>query len=780
MTPPHLAQFLLRLERVKPRGEGYMARCPAHEDQENSLSIDLGQDGRVLLNCFAGCPVDRIVAAVGLKLRDLFLNDRQNNTGFATVAGLSRDKALPEEFLRSRGLKAREDGVVIPSRLGGGSPATRQRLRKALKAKDGWLWLFGKGKPVPYGLDRLQEARAAGFLNVVEGESDCWTLWFHGLPALGIPGADMTGKLEAEHARDIPKLYVIREPGQGGATFVGGIARRLGEFGWSGEAFVVSFSNVKDPNELHKSDSATFKAAFQEMLKGSSPLEIPHPEAPLDRAVDDCLKRLDCDAEAASVELILREFSSLLKRADPLQQALLRDLAVKRLGGLGFKSPARIVDAALFRQNDDDEKPHLLLSDPEPSKEPVEGAELLAELSELFSRFLVLVDGAAIALALWILHAYTLRATYVSPILAVISPEKRCGKTTLLSLLRALTPKPLPASNITPAALFRTVDEHTPTLLIDEADSFLASNDELRGILNSGHMRSTAVVIRTVGDSHESKLFTTWCAKAIALIGRLPGTLEDRSIVIPMRRRAPGETVERLRQERIDGEVACLRSRAARWAQDSADQLRTAEPAVPSELHDRAQDNWRPLLAIAEAVGGDWPEQARRAALLLNGQVDETDHSAGVRLLADLRDLFLERHADRLPSEDIVEALGEMADRPWPEWNRGKPISQTRLAKMLRPFSIRPRTIRVGSETAKGYLHTDFEDAFRRYLPAEPSHRNNVEVSTNSADSEPSQPGPCYGSENPGKAQNEGLVTAVTRRDGDLDEEGAEREVFDL
>jgi hypothetical protein len=110
-----------------------------------------------------------------------------------------------------------------------------------------------------------------------------------------------------------------------------------------------------------------------------------------------------------------------------------------------------------------------------------------------------------------------------------------------------LTPRSIAASNITAASLFRTIEQFGPTLSLDEADTFLGENDELRGVINSGHRRSTAFVIRTVGDEHEARLFSTWCAKVIAAIGKLQGTLEDRSILVSMRRRAPGESVERFR-----------------------------------------------------------------------------------------------------------------------------------------------------------------------------------------------------------------------------------------
>jgi putative DNA primase/helicase len=356
--------------------------------------------------------------------------------------------------------------------------------------------------------------------------------------------------------------------------------------------------------------------------------------------------------------------------------------------------------------------------EPTPWPDEVDGADLLDGIVGVFKRYLALPDGSAEAFALWTLHTYTIDAASVSPFLALNSPEKRCGKTSALTLLDALVKKPLTASNITPAALFRSVEEWRPTLLIDEADTFIRKSDDLRGILNSGHTRSAAYVIRVVGDDHTPKRFSTWCAKAIALIGRLPSTLEDRAIVIPMKRRAPDERVERLRQDRVRDDLESLRRKAARWANEHLERLRDLDPEMPAELHDRAQDNWRPLFAIAEAAGGSWPErivQVSRALLL-----GEEDEAPPIQLLADLRDLFESSDQDRLSSDRIAGHLGTLDDRPWAAWNRGQPLTKSQLAKLLKNFGIRPKAIRIGDRTPRGYDLSQFDDAFRRYLPTDP------------------------------------------------------------
>jgi putative DNA primase/helicase len=259
----------------------------------------------------------------------------------------------------------------------------------------------------------------------------------------------------------------------------------------------------------------------------------------------------------------------------------------------------------------------------------------------------VLPRLAEVAAALWTVHAHAFAAAAAWPLLALTPPEKRCGKTTTLAVLARLVPRPLLAANITAASLFRVVEKYSPTLLVDEADSFLRDNEELRGILNSGHTRDAAYVVRTVGDEHEPRRFSTWAPKAVAIIGRLPDTLADRSIVIPMRRRARGQPVERLRLDRPGG-FAELGRRAARWAADHLAALRAADPEVPGELGDRAADSWRPLLAIADLAGGEWPQQARQAAVALSSGAAEERDSVREELLGDIREAFRERAGERI------------------------------------------------------------------------------------------------------------------------------------
>jgi putative DNA primase/helicase len=306
----------------------------------------------------------------------------------------------------------------------------------------------------------------------------------------------------------------------------------------------------------------------------------------------------------------------------------------------------------------------------------------------------------------------------VSPRLAVDSPTKGCGKTTFLDVLSRLVLKPLPTANVTPSVVFRVVEAQRPTLLIDEGDSFLRDNDELRGVLNSGH-RKGGGVLRSVGDEHEPRWFATYSACAIALIGRLPETLHDRSVVINLKRRLPNEVIRSFRSDKAE-HLDVLARQVARWAKDNASKIAEADPAMSKGIYNRESDNWRGLIAIADAAGGEWPKLARKALEQCHAEADE-EAELGM-LLTDIKSIFTGRNTDRVPSHVIVMELWDFEGRPWAEYSYGKPISQNQLARALKPLGIVSQTIRMPDDkTPKGYYLHQFADAFARYLLDSPS-----------------------------------------------------------
>jgi putative DNA primase/helicase len=276
-------------------------------------------------------------------------------------------------------------------------------------------------------------------------------------------------------------------------------------------------------------------------------------------------------------------------------------------------------------------------------------------------------------------------------------------------------PRPVTTANISPAALYRVIERRSPTILIDEADTFLKQNQTLLGILNAGHVRESAYVTR-VNDKAPDGVqdYRVWCPKVLAMIGTLPPTLEDRSIVIRLSRRSPSEKIERLRLD-ADNELLQLREAAGSWAARDSHLITDPDPDIPVELNDRAADNWRRLLAIADLAGETWGLRTRSAAIALTGR--EHEEAVGDLLLLDIKQIYAVGGNDRLRSKDIVSKLAEMEHRPWPEWDNGCPMTPAQLAKILSPYGIAPDTHRIGGIAAKGYLPSQFADAFARYAP---------------------------------------------------------------
>ncbi|MBV8136619.1 MAG: DUF3631 domain-containing protein [Deltaproteobacteria bacterium] len=373
----------------------------------------------------------------------------------------------------------------------------------------------------------------------------------------------------------------------------------------------------------------------------------------------------------------------------------------------------------------------------EPWPELVNGASLLSDLAEVITRLAILPRHAPEALALWVLFSHTFDAHEYSPRLLLSSPEKRCGKRRVIEILTELVSRPLAVSNLTPATLFRSIQTWRPTLLVDEADSFAKDNETLRGLINSGHSRKIAFVPRCVGDDFEPRLFSTWAPLVIAGIGHLPDTIEDRSIIIQMRRRRKDEPIARLNRD-VKANLSILARKCLRWAADSLATIKDSEPLSPRGLDDRAENNWCPLLAVAEAAGADWPLRARDAAIALSTSSERDADTNGTMILADIRDLFEEK-GERILSRDLCSALAALETQPWGEYGRSlKPITPNQLARLLRLFGVQPKTIRTETERGKGYDFKDFEDTFARYLPC--GKRDSVTTFGNQGETDCSTP----------------------------------------
>lgn len=366
---------------------------------------------------------------------------------------------------------------------------------------------------------------------------------------------------------------------------------------------------------------------------------------------------------------------------------------------------------------------------------PVELAALLDDLAAIHRRYVVMTPEQADTLALHDAHTHAIEHFETTPYAHVRSAEMRSGKSTTLKLKLELVARPRSSLNISDAAIYRIVDMHPeatpPTFVMDEVDRvFYASRNgeqsrpELAGLINGGYQRGPlgyATRMTGEGANVQPKDYRTFSPKILAGIRDLPSTIADRAIPIVLKRKAPGETVAKFRIRRVRAETRPLRERLEAWAaSDGLAVLATAEPAMPPGLHDRQEDLWEPLLAIADLAGGDWPLRARAAAVRISqGASAEENHSAGIRLLADTRIVFNEKQVDWLASTELIAALSEIEESRWGTWYRGNPISTTKLASLLKPYEVKPKRRRLGEQLVRGYEKAAFKDAWERYTPAE-------------------------------------------------------------
>ncbi|MBX3640975.1 MAG: DUF3631 domain-containing protein [Nitrosomonas sp.] len=412
-------------------------------------------------------------------------------------------------------------------------------------------------------------------------------------------------------------------------------------------------------------------------------------------------KRVSNDKESEQADI--KKLASL----SPIDYGRARKQEAEKLG-VNVSDLDKAVNAAKRNEIDDSGFPKV-----EPWEHPINPADLLNDISKTVHRFIICSKETADAVALWTSMTWFMDVVHIAPLAVITAPEKRCGKTQLLTILGKLSYRPLSASSISPASLYRCIEAWNPTLLLDETDAFMRENEELRGVINSGHSRDNAYVIRTVGDDFTPKRFSTWGAKALSGIGHLSDTLMDRAIILELRRKLGHETVDRLRYADPDLFFTLTR-KLARFTDDYREQVRLVRPIPPDALNDRQQDNWEPLLAIAECAGSEWLDRANQVALKLSA----SDKSASVsnELLADIQEVFETKNVTRISTADLIGALTEDEERSWATYNRGKPLSLRQLATKLRNYDIYSKTIRIGYETIKGYELNQFSDAFKRYL----------------------------------------------------------------
>lgn len=349
----------------------------------------------------------------------------------------------------------------------------------------------------------------------------------------------------------------------------------------------------------------------------------------------------------------------------------------------------------------------------------VDGEKLLTDIRAFVGRFVAFPAAYYLdTVTLWAAHAHMVEHFHTTPRLAVLSPEPESGKTRVLEILDLLTPQPMLIFSPSVAAIFRKLAQEQVTLLLDEADTVFTArgkddqNEDLRALLNAGYRRGASVP-RCVGPKHDVQDFKVFAAVALAGIGDLPDTIMTRSIVIRMRRRAANETIEPYRVRIHEKEGHELRDRLAEWAESVGAAAGSAWPELPDGVVDRRAEAWEPLIAIADAAGGVWPERARVAAVADVAAYRGRETTLGIRLLLDVRTVFKDR--DAMSTFEILEKLNAMDESPWGDL-RGKPLDSRGLAARLKKYGVTPKTVRLGDTTPKGYAREDLHDAWERYL----------------------------------------------------------------
>ena len=366
-------------------------------------------------------------------------------------------------------------------------------------------------------------------------------------------------------------------------------------------------------------------------------------------------------------------------------------------------------------------KSMLNLNDVEPWSGKVDLDALMKECLYTIKSYVVLSEHDALAVVLWIINSWCPKLFARCPLLLINAPERECGKTQLLKVVEKLVSRPIETANISLAALFRLITNYSPTLLIDEADTFMEGKSEMAGVVNKGYERG-GVVLRVESSNRGDQIeraFEVFGPKAMAgimLERHLPSATMSRGIQIPLKRKTKDDTVLRLRA--ADPKVfASLRSRILKFVLENRDVLSKGWEELPGELSDRQQDNWESLLAIANCFGEVWYAKAVEAALQ-NCAETSPPKSSSNQLLEDIREVLDNYEEKYIPSADLLTKLHEGPDMDWGTYNHGKPLSSRQLARFMGAYGIKPKTVRMKSDyTPKGYEVRDFDDAFARYLP---------------------------------------------------------------
>jgi hypothetical protein len=680
-------------------GRNGKARCPAHDDNDPSLSVTESEAGKILVRCHAGCTQDAVINA--LRDRGLwpFESKRKSN-------GKDKSRSVVAEYDYLD-----ECGELLFQVVRFEPKTFRQRKPDG---NSGWTWSLGDVRRVLFKLPDLIEAIAADHpVFIVEGERDVLTLNKVGVVATTNAGG--AGKWRPEFSEHLRGANVILIPDNDDNGW-----QHVNQVGASLTGIAARVRVLRLPNLPPKGDVSDWFASggtreqFDALVAQAA--DWKPPEAAAEDQDKATATENKAKATAVEDELVanLELIANLANMRRGIESARERNRLAKELHVTRSDIDAE-VKAYREAASISPLYGHWIT---EPWPEVADGDSLIQDIMRRIQRHVVITDDNALTIALWLMMSWVHDeiATH-SPILNVNSAEPESGKSTTLGLISFLMPKCIASVEASEAALYRAIKRWQPSFAFDEFDSILADDDKaaLRSVINSGHTKGQGV-LRCIGDDKLPEIFPTFAPEAVGMCGRkLPPPTLSRCIFVELRRRRKDERVEKFKHADDNG-LADLRRRLRRWSMDNEDTLRSVSPSMPDELQNRRADNWFLQLAIADLAGADWGDKARAAAIKIEGKAD--NRTSGVRLLADIKALFdADPFAHCMSSATIIAGLIDDPERPWAEFTRGKPLTQNRLAKLLGAYRITSQTVAPpGQKTAKGYYRHQFEDAWSYYL----------------------------------------------------------------
>jgi hypothetical protein len=602
----------------------------------------------------------------------------------------------------------------------GGKPKKSFRQKRPDPDRPGeWINNVDGVRVIPYRLPQVIEAIANGHpIVIVEGEGKCDLLAEWNIAATCNAGGSCKWRLEhSEHLRGAD-VIIIPDNDEAGYKHLEQVGASL--HGAAARVRVLMLPGLPQKGDVIDWAKAGGTREQLDALIEQAPDWVPL--TPVSK--EEAEKKKAAEAEEGQLAKLAQMPEGIAAAREA--RRLAKELNVLRSD----------IDAEIRARRQDQIAPLQGYWVVEPAESPADGDDLIRDIIRKLRKHVVCSKEDMLTIALWIMLAWVHEdAAIYSPILVATSAEPESGKTTTLSLIAMLVPKAISSVEISKAALYRSIKVWQPSFIIDEFDTVLASaigdQSELRSVINSGHTRGQGVV-RCITDEHKPELFSTFCPKAIGMVGRkLPSATLSRCIFIELRRRKPGESIEKFKHE-DDAELRDLRRRLRRWAMDNADTLADATPSMPDKFDNRRADNWRLQFAIAdlssngkvvdtewhEGDATDWGDRARAAAVKIEASGDS--RTAKVKLLADIKAISESVDDTVIASASLADKLGADPEGEWHEFGRNKkPITVNALARMLKEHKIFPEQVRprhLGGEQVRGYKFSAFEEAWSRYL----------------------------------------------------------------